>query len=162
MSETSIDNNTSGLVLHQQKASDYDNSAPVPQLQNVYPSTYTTAPSQQELDLLFAPLYDEFFNAEPITPTTTVTTEEKNLDNQAEIQVDNAHVDDNEFYNVFSTPVREEAESSSCYVDQSNMHTFYQPHQSEHRWTKDHHYLNTAEPKNIKEAMADSVWIEAM
>ncbi|GJZ56139.1 retrovirus-related pol polyprotein from transposon TNT 1-94 [Tanacetum coccineum] len=55
-----------------------------------------------------------------------------------EIQVDNAHVDANEFYNVFSTPIREEAESSSRYVDLSNMHTFYQPHQSEHRWTKDH------------------------
>ncbi|GJW98839.1 retrovirus-related pol polyprotein from transposon TNT 1-94 [Tanacetum coccineum] len=37
-----------------------------------------------------------------------------------------------------SVPVREEAESSSRYVDPSNMHTFYQPHQSKHRWTKDH------------------------
>ncbi|GJT25485.1 hypothetical protein Tco_0895422 [Tanacetum coccineum] len=45
------------------KASDYDNSGPVPQLQNVSPSADTTAPSQQELDLLFGPLYDEFFNA---------------------------------------------------------------------------------------------------
>ncbi|GKB84727.1 retrovirus-related pol polyprotein from transposon TNT 1-94 [Tanacetum coccineum] len=64
-----------------------------------------------------------------------------NIDNQPEIQVDNAHVDDNEFYNVFNTPVREEAESSSRYVDPSNMHI-------------------TAESKNIKEAMADSAWIE--
>ncbi|GKD59245.1 retrovirus-related pol polyprotein from transposon TNT 1-94, partial [Tanacetum coccineum] len=44
-------------------ASDYDNSDPAPQLQNVSPSADTTAPSQQELDLLFGPLYDEFFNA---------------------------------------------------------------------------------------------------
>ncbi|GJZ83333.1 retrovirus-related pol polyprotein from transposon TNT 1-94 [Tanacetum coccineum] len=43
-------------------ASDYDNSDPAPQLQNVSPSAYTTAPPQQELDLLFSPLYDEFFN----------------------------------------------------------------------------------------------------
>ncbi|GJT80592.1 retrovirus-related pol polyprotein from transposon TNT 1-94 [Tanacetum coccineum] len=210
-----------GFVLQQQKASDYHNSAPAPQLQNVYPLAYTIAPSQQELHLIFAPLYDEFFNAgtlsvnksssptdnpaqqdtqpstnihpttKPITPTTTVTTEENNTDNQAKIQVDNAHVDDNEFYNVFSTPVREEAESSSRYVDPSNMHTFYQPRQSEHRWTKDHPLsqvhgnpskpvqtrrqlatdpemcmfaltMSTAEPKNIKEAMADFAWIEAM
>ncbi|GKA46493.1 integrase, catalytic region, zinc finger, CCHC-type containing protein [Tanacetum coccineum] len=71
--------------------------------------------SQQELDLLFRPLYDEFFTActssvnksssptdnstqqdiqptmniypssEPITPTTTVTAEENNTDDQAEI-----------------------------------------------------------------------------
>nr|GEY64386.1 hypothetical protein [Tanacetum cinerariifolium] len=30
---------------------------------NVVPSADTTAPSKQELDLLFGPLYDEFFNA---------------------------------------------------------------------------------------------------
>ncbi|GJV65600.1 hypothetical protein Tco_1476428 [Tanacetum coccineum] len=46
MSETSVDNNTSGLVLQRQKASDYDNFGPVPQLQNVSPSADTTAPSQ--------------------------------------------------------------------------------------------------------------------
>ncbi|GJY10942.1 retrovirus-related pol polyprotein from transposon TNT 1-94 [Tanacetum coccineum] len=63
MSETSVDNNTSGLVLERQMALDYDNSSPAPQLQNVSPSADTTAPSQQELDLLFGPLYDELFNA---------------------------------------------------------------------------------------------------
>ncbi|GJU81155.1 hypothetical protein Tco_1283520 [Tanacetum coccineum] len=74
---------------------------------NISPPADTTAPLLQELDLLFSPLYDEFFNAsnlsvskslaptdssppqdtpptmnvqtttEPITPTTTVTAEEK-------------------------------------------------------------------------------------
>ncbi|GKC43588.1 retrovirus-related pol polyprotein from transposon TNT 1-94 [Tanacetum coccineum] len=112
MTETFVENNTSGIVLQQQKASDYDNSGPAPQLQNVSPSVDTTAPSQQELDLLFGPLYDEFFTAgtlsvnkfssptdnstqqdkqptanihpstEPITLTTTVHAEENN-DNQA-------------------------------------------------------------------------------
>ncbi|GJV76218.1 retrovirus-related pol polyprotein from transposon TNT 1-94 [Tanacetum coccineum] len=71
------------------------------------------------------------------------------------------------------------------------MHTFYQHHPSAHRWTKDHpleqvignpsqsirtrHQLeidgefcmfaltvSRTEPKNIKEAMADCAWIEAM
>ncbi|GJY49788.1 retrovirus-related pol polyprotein from transposon TNT 1-94 [Tanacetum coccineum] len=60
---TQFDNDTSGLVPQRQKASDYDNSDPVPQLQNVFPSADSTAPSQQELDLLFDPLYDEFFTA---------------------------------------------------------------------------------------------------
>ncbi|GKB63329.1 hypothetical protein Tco_0919515, partial [Tanacetum coccineum] len=59
--EMSVDNNTSGLVPQRQKALDYDNSGPVPQLQHVSPSADTTTPSQQELDLLFGPLYDEFF-----------------------------------------------------------------------------------------------------
>nr|GEX36932.1 integrase, catalytic region, zinc finger, CCHC-type, peptidase aspartic, catalytic [Tanacetum cinerariifolium] len=41
----------------------YDNSGPVPQLQNVSPLADITTPLQQELDHLFDPLYDEFFNA---------------------------------------------------------------------------------------------------
>nr|GEY74620.1 integrase, catalytic region, zinc finger, CCHC-type, peptidase aspartic, catalytic [Tanacetum cinerariifolium] len=127
------------------KKTDYNNFGPVPQLQNVSSTADTTALSQQELDLLFGPLYDEFFttgtssvnkssspienstqqdtqpaaniqsSSDSITPTTIVTTKENNTDNQVEIQVDNAHVDDNEFYNVFSTPVRKESESSSGY-----------------------------------------------
>ncbi|GJS04609.1 retrovirus-related pol polyprotein from transposon TNT 1-94 [Tanacetum coccineum] len=64
MSETSVANDTSSLVPQRQKVLDYDNSGPVPQLQNVSPSADITVPSQQELDLLFGPLYDEFFNAE--------------------------------------------------------------------------------------------------
>nr|GEY63216.1 Gag-Pol polyprotein [Tanacetum cinerariifolium] len=43
--------------------SDYDNSGLTPQLQDVSPLADTIAPSQQELDLLFGPLYDEFFTA---------------------------------------------------------------------------------------------------
>ncbi|GJR96401.1 retrovirus-related pol polyprotein from transposon TNT 1-94 [Tanacetum coccineum] len=62
-------------------ASDYDNFGPVPQLQNVSPSADTTVLLQQELDLLFGPLYDEFFTTEPSTPTN-VNAEENN-DNQA-------------------------------------------------------------------------------
>nr|GEX77196.1 hypothetical protein [Tanacetum cinerariifolium] len=62
MSKTFVDNKTSGLVPQRQKASDYDNSGPVTQLQNFSSSAAATAPSQQELDLLFDPLYDEFFN----------------------------------------------------------------------------------------------------
>nr|GEW07377.1 hypothetical protein [Tanacetum cinerariifolium] len=45
------------------RASDYDNPDPVPQLQNASSLEEAHVPSQQELDLLFGPLYDEFFNA---------------------------------------------------------------------------------------------------
>ncbi|GJS61024.1 retrovirus-related pol polyprotein from transposon TNT 1-94 [Tanacetum coccineum] len=113
MSKTSVDNDTSDLLPQRQKASDYDNSGLAYQLQNVSPLSDTTVPSQQELDLLFGPLYDQFFNAgnssvhkssfptdnskqqdtspttnnpssiEPTTPTTNVNAKENN-DNQAE------------------------------------------------------------------------------
>nr|GFB47155.1 Gag-Pol polyprotein [Tanacetum cinerariifolium] len=96
-----------------------------------------------------------------------------------------------EFINIFCTPVQERGETSSRHVDSSNMHTFYQRHPSEHRWTKDHPLeqvigdpsqsvrtrrqlesdgemcmfaliVSRTEPKNIKEAMADFTWIESM
>ncbi|GKD00333.1 putative zinc finger, CCHC-type containing protein, partial [Tanacetum coccineum] len=159
MTETSVANDTSGLVPQRQKVSDYDNSDPVPQLQNVSLSTYTIVPSQQEFDLLFGPLYDEFFIAgtsrvnksssptvnsaqqdthpstnihptsKPSTPTN-VNAEEKN-DNQAD---DTEH----EFTNPFCTPVQEVAESSSRNIGNSNLHTFNQLQDSEYLWTKDH------------------------
>nr|GEW22610.1 reverse transcriptase domain-containing protein [Tanacetum cinerariifolium] len=78
------------------------------------------ASSQQELDLLFSPLYDEFFNAgsnpstniqstlPPSTPTN-VHAEENNND-QAE---EGEHLQNDEFTNPFCAPAQEEAESSS-------------------------------------------------
>nr|GEX97477.1 hypothetical protein [Tanacetum cinerariifolium] len=56
MFETFVANDTPGLVPQRQKESAYDNSNPVPQIQNVLPSVDTTFPSQQELDLLFGPM----------------------------------------------------------------------------------------------------------
>ncbi|GKC04755.1 hypothetical protein Tco_0996365 [Tanacetum coccineum] len=70
-------NKKTRLVLQRQKASNYNNSNPVPQLQNVSPSADTTVLSQQELDLLFGPLYDEFF----ITGTSRVNKSSSPTDN---------------------------------------------------------------------------------
>nr|GEW21176.1 Gag-Pol polyprotein [Tanacetum cinerariifolium] len=124
-------------------------------------------PSQQELDLLFGPLYDEFFNAE------------------------GEHLQDDEFINPFCVLAHEVDESSSHTIGNLNVPTFNQPQVSEYRWTKDHPQeqvcrnpsrpvqtrrqlatdpemcmsvltVSTAEPKNIKESMADSAWIEAI
>nr|GEX94990.1 retrotransposon protein, putative, unclassified [Tanacetum cinerariifolium] len=53
---------TACLVPQQQKASDYDNSDPAPHIQNVSTLADIITPSQQELDLLFGPLYGELFN----------------------------------------------------------------------------------------------------
>ncbi|GKC93319.1 retrovirus-related pol polyprotein from transposon TNT 1-94 [Tanacetum coccineum] len=216
LSETSVDNNTSGLVPQRQKASDYDNSGPVPQLQKTSDhnrSELRMHDHNNELSILCSknttlqeikacqsillsliilnnkthkPTTNIPPTTEPITQTTNVNVEENNT-----VQAANAHIDENKFYNIFSTPVCEEAKSSSRNVDNSNMHTFYQRHQSKHRWTKDHPLeqvrrnpskpvqtqrqlaidpemcmfaltMSTAEQKNIKEAMADSAWIEAM
>nr|GEV92705.1 Gag-Pol polyprotein [Tanacetum cinerariifolium] len=106
-------------------------------------------------------------------------------------QAENDQVADDEFINIFSTLVQDQGETSSRHVDSSNMHTFYQRYPFEQRWTKDHTLeqvignpsqsvrtrrqlesdaemcmfaltVSRTEPKNIKEAMADSAWIESM
>nr|GFC28944.1 Gag-Pol polyprotein [Tanacetum cinerariifolium] len=112
----------------------------------------------------------------PTTPLNTPTTSAPTYD---------------EFINIFPTPVQDQGETSSRHVDSSNMHTFYQRYPSEQRWTKDHPLeqvignplqsvrtrrqlelnaemcmfaltVSRTKPKNIKEAMTDSAWIESM
>nr|GEX96538.1 hypothetical protein [Tanacetum cinerariifolium] len=196
-------------------ASDYDNSDPVTQLLNVASSADAHVLSQQELDLLFDPFYDEFFivgtssvnksssptnnsNQQDTQPTTNIQPTsapstptyvhvEENNDNQAEQE----HLQEDGFTNPSSTSTQEVAESSSHNIGNSNVHTLNQPKVSEYRWTKDHPLeqvhgnpskavqtrrqletdyemcmfkltVSTAKPKNIKEAMANSAWIEAM
>nr|GFA53167.1 Gag-Pol polyprotein [Tanacetum cinerariifolium] len=124
-----------------------------------------------------------------LTIAPTITSSE-NI-NQAETHAKNDQVANDEFINIFSTPVQDQGETSSRHVDLSNMQTFYQRYPSEHRWTKDHPLeqvignpsqsvrtrrqlesdaemcmfaltVSRTEPKNIKEAMADSAWIESM
>nr|GEX23186.1 hypothetical protein [Tanacetum cinerariifolium] len=120
--KTSVANDTSGLVPQRKKASNYDNSDPVLQLQNVSSSADAHVPSQQELDLLF----------EPSTPTYVHA--EENNDNQAEEE----HLQDDEFTNPFCTPVQEVTESSLHNIGNLNVPTFNQPLVFEYRWTKDH------------------------
>ncbi|GKB04571.1 hypothetical protein Tco_0832714 [Tanacetum coccineum] len=134
------------------KASDYDNYGPASQLQktsdhnrselgiqdhnnepssstlvqNVSPSADIIAPSLQELEFLFSPLFKEYFTTgnqsmskspslsnnykqqdmqptvnilpttDSITPTTNVNGEENNNDQAADAQID-----ENKFYNIF-------------------------------------------------------------
>nr|GFB59057.1 Gag-Pol polyprotein [Tanacetum cinerariifolium] len=123
-------------------------------------------------------------------PITTSVISSENI-NPAEPHAENDEVADEEFINIFSTPVQDQKETSSRHVDSSNMHTFYQRYPSEQRWTKDHPLeqvignpsqsvrtrrqpesaaemcmfaltVSRTEPKNIKEAMADSAWIESI
>nr|GFA20738.1 integrase, catalytic region, zinc finger, CCHC-type, peptidase aspartic, catalytic [Tanacetum cinerariifolium]GFA26290.1 integrase, catalytic region, zinc finger, CCHC-type, peptidase aspartic, catalytic [Tanacetum cinerariifolium] len=89
-------------------------------------------PSQQELDLLFGPLYDKFFAAAPSTPKYVHA--EENNDHQEEEE----QLQDDEFTNPFCAPAQEVAASSSHNIGNSNVLTFNQPQVSEYRWTKDH------------------------
>nr|GFA20791.1 hypothetical protein [Tanacetum cinerariifolium] len=72
------------------------------------------------------------------TPTITSSVTSNENINQAEPHADNDQVADDEFINIFSTPVQDQWETSSRHVDSSNMHTYYQRYPSKQRWTKDH------------------------
>ncbi|GJX19642.1 retrovirus-related pol polyprotein from transposon TNT 1-94 [Tanacetum coccineum] len=58
------------------------------------------------------------------TPTQVPTVTAPENITQAETNTENAQFDDDEFINIFSTPVQEQGETSSRHVDSSNMHTF--------------------------------------
>ncbi|GJW78810.1 retrovirus-related pol polyprotein from transposon TNT 1-94 [Tanacetum coccineum] len=138
-----------------------------------------TDSSQQGLEFLFSPLLEEYYN-----PTHGLA-EENNND-----QAPNASFQEAEFINPFCTRVQEIGESSSRNIDNTDVHSF-QPQSHDYRWTRDHPLeqvrgnptmpvqtrrqlatdpemcmfaltVSIVEPKNIKEAMADSAWIEAM
>nr|GEV50237.1 ribonuclease H-like domain-containing protein [Tanacetum cinerariifolium] len=156
-------------------------------------STVTTADAPNQRQQHHTTSLNTHTTPEPtcqvLTQAPTVTSTE-NI-NQADTISKNAQVADDEFINIFSTPVQDRGETLSRHVDSSNMYTFYQRHPSEHRWTKDHPLeqvignpsqlvrtrrqlesdgemcmfaltVSRTEPKNIKEAMDDSAWIESM
>nr|GEY58820.1 retrovirus-related Pol polyprotein from transposon TNT 1-94 [Tanacetum cinerariifolium] len=183
-----------------QMASDHVSSDPVPQCpimalehdslcpdiqcpKNV-PQADRTVTTSNELDLLFSLMFTELVNgsSQVVSKSSAVSTVD--APNQQNVQ-------DNEFINIFCTPVQDKGETSSHHVDSLNMHTFYQHHPSERRWTKDHPLeqvignpsqsvrtrrqlesdgemcmfaltVSQTESKNIKEAMVDSAWIESM
>nr|GFA95706.1 hypothetical protein [Tanacetum cinerariifolium] len=58
-------------------------------------------------------------------PIATTVISFENI-NQAEQHAENDQVTDDELINIFSTPVQDQGETSSCHVDSSNMYTFYQ------------------------------------
>nr|GFC40728.1 retrovirus-related Pol polyprotein from transposon TNT 1-94 [Tanacetum cinerariifolium] len=64
----------------------------------------------------------------------TVTTSNE-LDLLFTTYAENDQVVDDEFINIFCTPVQDQGETSSHHVDSSNMHTFYQRYLSEHQNT---------------------------
>ncbi|GKE12397.1 retrovirus-related pol polyprotein from transposon TNT 1-94 [Tanacetum coccineum] len=150
MPETSVANDTSGLALKRKKASDYDKSDSVPQLQNVSHSADTTAPIQQELDILFGLLYDEFFNAvQEVTESSSCNIGNSNMHTFNQPQ-------DSEYRWTKDQPLTQVCGNPSKPV-QTRRQLATDPKICMFALT-----VSTAEPENIKEAMVDSAWIKAM
>nr|GEZ52001.1 hypothetical protein [Tanacetum cinerariifolium] len=147
-----------------------------------------TVTTLNKLDLLFSLMFDELLSgpSQVVSKSSAVTTADESIQRQQQqqtISLVNHTTPEQSF--------QDRGETSNHHVDSSNMHTFYQRYPSEHRWTKDHplekvignpsQFVRTrrqlesdaemcmfaltvsrTEPKNIKEATADSAWIESM
>nr|GEW84252.1 retrotransposon protein, putative, unclassified [Tanacetum cinerariifolium] len=161
-----------------QMASDHVSSDPPPE--------YRTVTTSNELDLLFSLMFDELLNGSskvvsksfavtiadapnqrqqhtpPLNthttpaptcqvPTQVPTVASTENMNQAEMVKEYAQVENDEFINIFCTPVQDRGETSTRRQLESNgeMCMFALT-------------VSQTEPKNIKEAIADSTWIESM
>ncbi|GJT55003.1 retrovirus-related pol polyprotein from transposon TNT 1-94 [Tanacetum coccineum] len=138
-----------GLVPQGQKASDYDNSDPVPPRQNVVPTTEKTDSSHQGLEFLFSPLIEEYY-----TPTHGQA-EDNNND-----QAPNASFQEDEKFVksfLFADHPLEQVRRNPTMPVQTRRQLATDPEMCMFALT-----VSIVEPKNIKNAMADSAWIEVM
>nr|GEX72685.1 retrovirus-related Pol polyprotein from transposon TNT 1-94 [Tanacetum cinerariifolium] len=134
-------------------ASDHVSSDPAPEYQRTALEHVSLSPGLQchenvsqvdrtvemsnEMDFLFSPMFDELLNGSSKVVSKSSAVSTPDALNQQMVE-EYAQVENVEFINIFCTPVQDRGETSSRHVDSSNMHTFYQHHPSEHRWTKDH------------------------
>nr|GEU84808.1 Gag-Pol polyprotein [Tanacetum cinerariifolium] len=168
----------------QTMALNHDSLSPVIQCQRKVTQADRTVTTSNELDLLFSLMFDELLNGSSKVVSKSSAVSAVNAPNQRQQYTTplNNHTTPAPTYH---------GETSSRHVDSSNVHTFYQRFPSEHRWTKDHPLeqvignpsqpvrtrrqlesdvemcmftltVSRTEPKNIKEAMADSAWIESI
>nr|GEV83093.1 hypothetical protein [Tanacetum cinerariifolium] len=77
-------------------------------------------------------------------------TEREHLSLSPEMIAENAHIVDDEFINIFCTPIQDKGETSSRHLESDGEMCMFAL------------TVSRTEPKNIKEAMADSAWIESM
>nr|GFA47995.1 putative ribonuclease H-like domain-containing protein [Tanacetum cinerariifolium] len=118
----------------QRMALKQDSLIPGLQCQDNVPQADRTVTTSNELDLLFSLMFDELLNgsSKAVSKSSDVST----VDAPNQRQQQNTTP-----LNNLSTPdptLQDRMETSTRHADSSNMHTFYQHHPSEHRWTKDH------------------------
>nr|GEY26838.1 hypothetical protein [Tanacetum cinerariifolium] len=121
----------------QRMALEHDSLSPGLQCQENVTQADRIVTTSNELDLLFSPMFNELLNGSSLVVSKSSAVTTADALNQQMI-AENAQVENDEFVNIFCTPVQDRGETSSRHVDSSNMHTFYQHHPFEHRWTKDY------------------------
>nr|GEU62414.1 hypothetical protein [Tanacetum cinerariifolium] len=176
----------------QKIALEHDSLSLAIQRQANVPQADRTVTTSNELDLLFSLMFDELLNGSskvwsksfvvssadapnqrqqhttPLNnhttpaPTCQVPTLAPSVSsfeniNQAETYAENDQVADDEFINIFCSPVQDQRETSSRHVDLTRRQL-----ESDGEMCMFALTVSRTEPKNIKEAMADSAWIESI
>ncbi|GJT16890.1 retrovirus-related pol polyprotein from transposon TNT 1-94 [Tanacetum coccineum] len=159
---------------------------------NLPSTNNTTNQEMSELELFFSLMFDEYFTGEnevvskpfavsdksnttqsTITPVAakepplivhntsnpTISTTQMHAEEDNNIQAADAVFNAYEFINPFA-PATKIGKSSSRQIDLSNMHEFYQIYPSGNVFFA--LTVSKIKSKNIKEAMADHAWIDAM
>nr|GEV21170.1 retrotransposon protein, putative, unclassified [Tanacetum cinerariifolium] len=171
---------------------DHDSLSPIIQRQENVPQADRTITMSNEPNLLFSLMFDELLNGSskvmskssavssadalsqrlqhttPLNNHTThaptchvptlapTVTSSENI-HQAETYAKNDQVADDEFINIFCTSVQDRGETSSRHVDSTRRQL-----ESDGEICMFALTISQTKPKNIKEAMVDSAWIESM
>ncbi|GJW16413.1 retrovirus-related pol polyprotein from transposon TNT 1-94 [Tanacetum coccineum] len=142
-------------------ASEHDCLEPELQRFNNHNSSAETmnTPSKEDLDNLFGPMFEEYFEKKfsdtPINSAAQPTQFHEDSPSTSSIIVDEHKAPP--IFVPYNPPSHEEIESSTTALEPSNVQNFHQILRYACALT-----VNTIEPKNIKEAMADHSWIESM
>nr|GFB84482.1 hypothetical protein [Tanacetum cinerariifolium] len=134
---TSVQISSDPVPKCQTMALEHDSLSPGRKCQENVSHRDKTGTTSNELDLLFSPMFDELLNGSLKVVSKSSAVSAADAPNE-QPHAESDQIADDEFINIFSTPIQERGETSSRHVDSSNMHTFYQRYPSEHRWTKDH------------------------
>ncbi|GJY09073.1 retrovirus-related pol polyprotein from transposon TNT 1-94 [Tanacetum coccineum] len=138
---------------------------------NSAPITSSNPPTKKDFDILFQPMFDQYFQPSPsaVSPTISAATLPQDTSGATySISIDQDAPSPNTSPNTktISTPTKMliYAESSSSWiVNTSNMHTFQQPHSHISRWTKDHPLVTIiGNPSKLvstrRQLATDAIW----
>nr|GFA56654.1 hypothetical protein [Tanacetum cinerariifolium] len=125
----------------------HDNLSPGPQNQENVPQASGTVTTSNELDLLFSPVFDELLNGstQVVSKSSAVTTAD--VPNQC--QQEHTTPSTTTTVATYKTPLNTQTTPEPTYRSDGEMCMFALT-------------VSQTEPKNIKEAMDDSAWIESM
>nr|GEY76252.1 Gag-Pol polyprotein [Tanacetum cinerariifolium] len=143
-------------------ALNHDSLSPANQRQENVPQADRTVTTSNELDLLFSPMFDELLNCSSKVVSKPSVVSAADAPYQPETYTENDQVADDEFINIFSTLVQDQGRRQQ--VIGNPLQSVRTRHQleSDAEMCMFALILSRTKPKNIKEAMADSAWIESM